>query len=455
MSHAHDILVVDDEDGIRFVLKHLLSVHGFEVRTATRGEEALQMLQQQRPALVILDIRMPGLSGYEVLKRIRAMEQPVPVILMTALAGVRDAVEAMKAGAFDYIAKPFDNNDMVATVRKGIERAAAAEGRGPQIRLHPCLEELGESPAMRELATALQHCADDRAHCLLRGELGTGKRRLGSLLHRACECEGPLLVLECPGAAESVLRSALYGGGSATGPAQHGLLQTLRDGILLLDGIDEMGPFLQETLANDFSRRYFLHPATGARIDIHGTLLLTSTATDEDEIPEMPLTALMRDDGIRVPPLRERGEDIPSLAAEFLTEANTAFGKSVMSITPTAMEVLQSDPWPGNVHQLKSTIRHAVLLAEEQIEEEHLQIPSLRQKWEEESFLPVTVTRAPLRTQVHDYIAEVERGLLATTLERTGWNKARAARTLGITYKTMLKKVSEYRLVPGKRRKPA
>lgn len=466
MPDPVEILVVDDEDLICFVLTQLLKVHGFHVRTASRGEEALEMIADKVPALVILDIRMPGLSGFDVLHRLRSAYPHVPVILMTALSGVRDAVEAMKSGAFDYVAKPFDNKEMVATVERALQHGSegtsitdTASAAVPEERIDASFDILGPSEAARRMARQAQRLARGGKPCLITGEIGSGKQLLARLMHGVSGRPGDLIEVHCTGASESVLRHELYGGGSATGPATRGKLHLSRDGTLFVNGTDEMGTPLRQTLASDFIRGYFNHPSTGAAIMLTGSLILTAlspTPKMRDPNPggnespgmdiETDLLELLEGRILSIPPLRERREDIPFLAGRFLEEAADEFERDISAIDEAALELLTEYDWPGNVHQLKSLVRRAVLGAKDHISVRDIDLPV--PGYDRLSPLPAEfkVTAAPLREQVRRYVGQIERDVLLRTLQYTAWNKSRASRLLGITYKTMLKKVAVYGL---------
>ncbi|MCB2205575.1 sigma-54 dependent transcriptional regulator [bacterium] len=450
MTDSADILVVDDEELILFVLKHLLKVHGFTVHTATRGEEAIDMVASRRPDLVILDIRMPGIDGFEVLKRLHEVDASLPVILMTALSSVRDAVDGIKAGAFDYVAKPFDNDEMVKTIRRALAYAAGMPLPEKEVEeeLHPLLADLSQAEELQALARSVQRIARAGEPCLLTGELGCGKRRLARLMHEVSERQGEMLVVECAGATESLLQAELYGGGRATGPSRAGKFERLRDGTLFFDEILEMPQSLQERLARDIERDGYAHPATGAWLKLGAAVICSSSQPIEEVhdglVPE--LLAIFEARVLHLPPLRERLVDIPVLAQEFIEESAREFDRPAPEITEAALDALRKEEWQGNVHQLKATIRRAVLIAAESIEARHVEIRSLRDVMPALNMPPITVKRTPLRNQVREHVARVERDMILDILKRTDWNKARASRILGITYKTMLKKVSEYHL---------
>ena len=464
MPDPVDILVVDDEDLICFVLTQLLKVNGYHVRTASRGEEALEMIADRAPALVILDIRMPGLSGFDVLHRVRSAYPHIPVILMTALSGVRDAVEAMKSGAFDYIAKPFDNKEMIETVERALKRGSAASAGSRECtmaeeQIDPSFDLLGPSEAARRTARQAQRLARGGKPCLITGDIGAGKQLLARLMHGVSGRPGDLVEVHCTGANESILRHELYGGGSATGPATRGKMQLSRDGTLYVSGVDEMGSAVRHTLANDFIRGYFNLPSTGAAITLTGSLILSamSPAGDMPASPEQKYSRLPEDiapelqellEGrvIGIPPLRSRREDIPHLVGLFMKEAAEDFGRQISEIDDAALELLFDYDWPGNVHQLKALVRRALLSAKDRIAVRDIDLPV--PGYDRLSPLPAEfkVTAAPLREQVRRYVGQIEREVLLQTLQHTSWNKSRASRLLGITYKTMLKKIADYGL---------
>jgi DNA-binding NtrC family response regulator len=210
-----------------------------------------------------------------------------------------------------------------------------------------------------------------------------------------------------------------------------------------------MSAGLQDALSLEYSRGFYLHPSTGASIQISGALLATSTMAEEDDVMEKlspGFREITTNRMLRMPPLRERKNDIPALVEEFISIASEEFGKKIQGITAEALAVLEKDAWPGNVHQLKATVRRAVMTAGDRIDVADVEVPTLRNVLVFEDYPQITVTRSPLKNQVRRHIAEIERQLISDTLKKTHGNKAKASRLLGITYKTMLKKVAEYQL---------
>ena len=448
-SDRPDILIVDDEELICFVLTHLLRVHGFSARTAGRGDVALRLIEERRPDLVLMDIRMPGMSGYEVLAKIREQDPFTPVILMTALSSVRDAVDAMRASAFDYIAKPFDNEQLIHTLSHALEaasrsRAEAEAATAREEALPPQFSAMGGSPAIRELARETMRLTRDGGPVLVIGEIGSGKRRVAHILHQLGGSGGPFLELDCTGGDEPLLRRALFGDGDAGNDI--GMLRSAAGGTLLLDDVSDLPPALQDTLAG------ILRPRPGDAIAASfGRVLCTATVAQDGDAGDARLTpefsACMEAAVLRVPPLRERREDIPMLVSDFLAEANRHLGTTVSGIDPDAMTRLVAAPWPGNVTQLRAVLRRATLGAHDRIRGDDLDM--LRQDGAEEVIPRSTTSTAPLKEQVRHHVAAVERQVIFETLKKTGWNKSKASRLLGVTYKTLLKKVQEFGLERG------
>jgi len=451
---AVDILIVDDEEMICFVLTNLFKVHGFSCRSASRGDVALAMIAERTPSLVVLDIRMPGLSGFDVLHRVKQSDPHIPVILMTALSGVRDAVEAMRAGAFDYIAKPFNNNDMIAVVRRALEssKTAAVEEEEDEasFELHPAFASMGQGAAVRALARRCMKFAGTTHPILIVGEIGTGKRMLARILHELSGRAGSFIAQECTGADFRVLRRELFGSADGDGTENtRGRMDFASGGTLLIEGIHEAPMLFQETLA-DVIRSGVYSPDGGEHLHNNtARLVLTATISGNvliDDIGISPyLLDILTDYVLTLPALRERREDIPDLAAMFIKDAAEELAKTARGITPNALELLQQYDWPGNVHQLKAVIRRAVLTAHRTIDVDNLELPSTARG----KTVPVServLADSPLKEQVRRHIAEIERQVLLDTLRKTGWNKAKAARMLQVTYKTMLKKIQDYRL---------
>ncbi len=452
-TKAIDVLIVDDEELICFVLTHLLKVNGYGSRTANRGDRALRMIGDRRPDLIIMDIRMPGMSGFDVLARIREFDTQVPVILMTALPGIRDAVHAMKATAFDYIAKPFNNDDMIATVERALKVAAELRQLevGPEPvpdPLHPLFASMGSSLAIRRLERECRRIAEASSPVMIIGEIGSGKRYLARILHELSGRTGEFYDIDCTGASELMLRQEVFG--SAIGKGTLGKFGLAGEGTLLFNEAGEIPWSFQEILAEIFHQKQYASPVSGELQEISARVIFSvSTGSDrgiDGNILSPQFRELYGESVIEVPPLRERHEDIPTLSLEFLKEANEELGRNLRVISDPALETLVSFDWPGNVHQLKSTIRHAVLTSKDSIGIDDIDLPVPHDTVENTEQTKIGVSAAPLKEQVKRHVSEVERQIVFDALRHTGWNKSQAARLLGVTYKTLLKKISDYGL---------
>lgn len=460
-SAAKDILIVDDEELICFVLTHLLTMHGFSARQAGRGDVALRLIAERKPDLVLMDIRMPGMSGFEVLANIREQDPYTPVILMTALASVRDAVDAMRATACDYIPKPFDNAQVIRTVQQALESAARRRVEAAEAALAhalpPQFSAMGRSDAIHDLAREAMRLVNGDAPVLVFGEIGSGKRRVAHILHQLAGRDGPFLELECTGAEESFLHRALFGGNAAAGgevgenrdadgSGEVGALRRAAAGTLLLDEVADLPAALQDKLAGILRLRRIDGGATPT--ELSARVICAASVAQEGDIEDVRLAPQLRSlfDAavLRVPPLRERREDISMLASDILAEANRQLGTKVGGIDPDAMDRLVNAPWPGNVTQLRAVLRRAALTANERIRSGDLDL-LLPAGADDLALRPPPLT-APLREQVRHRTAAVERQVIFETLKKTGWNKSKAARLLGVTYKTLLKKVNEFGL---------
>ncbi len=450
-----DILIVDDEDLICFVLANLFKVHGFITRTASRGEEALAMVTERAPSLVVMDIRMPGLSGFDVLTRVKQIDPDIPVVLMTALAGVRDAVEAMKAGAFDYVAKPFNNDEMMDVVQRALESAALASAQrydnDEDVPLHIAFAGMGESQALRKLALQAMRLARTDEPVLLVGDIGSGKRLFARIIHQLSERPGAFVALDCTGAEMSLLWRDLYGApqGDSVG-ASRGRIESAAGGTLLLDEISEPPALFQEAFADVLRTGQYSRDGGEHMLSHDARVILSCTAGSETAFEDLGISAYLLDvigeNILRVPSLRDRREDVPSLVTLFINEAAQELDKRVLDISADAMDMLVNYDWPGNAHQLKSTIRRALLTAKEAIGVDDLDLPALPHSPGRVHEPGFRVTEAPLKDQVRRHISEIEKQVLLETLRITGWNKAKASRLLRVTYKTLLKKIQDYKL---------
>jgi nitrogen regulation protein NR(I) len=461
---AH-VLIVDDENNIRRVLAAMLKREGYEVTTAADGEQALSVLQKAPISVVVTDLVMPRVGGMELLKRVVADWPDVPVIMITAHGSVDSAVAALKAGAFDYVTKPFDQEEL----KKVIEKAARAHDLERQ-NLHapgeaPGSPLVGESPAMKAIHEMVARVADSPSTILITGESGTGKGLIAQELHRlSSRREKALIKVNCAAIPKDLVESELFGyeKGAFTGAvgSKPGRFELADGGTLFLDEIGEIPVEIQVKLLRALQESEFerVGGVRTLRVDVR---LIAATNRD--------LKALISDGRFRedlfyrlavvpmeLPPLRDRREDIPVLVAHFVEKFNRRLGKRVEGVDPDAMQLLQAYGWPGNIRELENLMERSVLFADGPIVEASQLPEALREK---APGAPIPVASvgplaaasptalappgASMKEIVRQAQAELERELIARALEETGGNVTRAAKRLQISRKSLQVKMKD------------
>jgi len=371
------ILVVDDEALIREYLERALSRAGHEVALAESGEAALAQLAESPPDAVLCDIRMPGIDGMEVLRRIKTDWPEVEVVMMTAFGTIRSALDAANAGAFDYLQKPFENlDDVLLTVRNVLEKRRLAERarqlEGEVIRRDAFDSLVGESAAMRKLTELIQTVAPSSSTVLINGETGTGKELVARAIHRASPRRGkPMVAVHCAALTESLLESELFGHvrGAFTGAQRDraGLFESADGGTVFLDEVSEVSPATQVKLLRVLQEGEVRR--VGASQDI--TVDLRVVAATNVDLQERIKEGRFREDlfyrlnviRLDLPPLRQRGGDIPLLAQHFAGKYAGKLERPLPALTPETVEVLEAYAWPGNVRELENAIERAVVLS--------------------------------------------------------------------------------------------
>jgi two-component system nitrogen regulation response regulator GlnG len=460
-DHKARVLVVDDEEEIRKILTHILEKEGIKVITAPDGDQAIQKICFDTPDAVLLDIRMPGLNGLEVLKKIKEIDDDLPVVLVTAYADIHQAVEAMKQGASDYLSKPFDNNEVVLITRRVLEEVqlkrslkSITDGYKGNFGL---IQSMGPSDQVGRLVADVHRVAKSDFSVVVMGETGSGKELVARAIHGDSErMDAPFMAVDCGAIPEPLLESELFGHekGSFTGAERQklGKFELAHGGTLFMDEIANMPPGSQAKFLRVIQDRKLYRVGGVKPVDVDIRLIV---ATNQD-LQEMADAGIFRKDlyyrlsefTITVPPLRERKEDIPYLAKRFLDLANIELNKVVKGFTEEAVETLMSYDWPGNVRQLRSVIRQATLVVGEIITEKDLiikraSVPGL-------AFSPKVQgtpwNNGSLAEIVKKSVLAVEKGVLTEVLKITGGNKARAARLLHVDYKTVHTKLKKFRI---------
>jgi len=437
---APRILIVDDDPGQRSLLDTFLGGQGFATTLAESGEQALARLATGRVAMMISDVRMPGLSGLETLRLARQDHATLPVLLVTAFPDVRDTVAAMRDGAVNYLAKPIDLDELLDSVRKAIGLAVTAPLRYDAEKQLP-ENVVARSPLTQAVFRDASLIAPADTRVLITGESGVGKEILADVIHGWSQrAGGPIVKVNCATIPETLLESELFGHekGSFTGAhAQRiGRFEEADRGTILLDEIAEMSPALQSKLLRITQDGRFQRVGSNKEIHTHARLLAATNRNLEAEVKN----GRFREDlfyrlnvvELNLPPLRERREDILPLAGMFVTEF--ARGRARLS-DPTA-RCLERYPWPGNVRELRNAMERAVLLSRgELILPDHL--PA--------RVLEAGKSAAPVESSDLERLEEIERQAIFQTLRQHNGNRTETARALGISRRTLIYKLQRFR----------
>jgi two-component system nitrogen regulation response regulator GlnG len=476
---ADRVLIVDDEESMRFVLRKALEKEGYEVEVAATGEAALARAAEGQLGLVLLDIRMPGVSGLDVLSRLRAggdeRGEPRPggpeVIILTAQNTMKNAVEAMKRGAYDYLTKPIDLDELRLLVKKALDaRALASEVETLKAEVREKYDQgyaiIGQSEPMQQIFKLIGRVAKSDITVLIEGESGTGKELIARSLHYHSHRLGkPFVAVNCAAIPRDLLEAELFGfeKGSFTGAVERriGRFEQAHGGTLFLDEIGEMPLELQAKLLRVIQEREVDRVGSKGTIAIDVRIV---AATNQD-IKALVSQRRFREDlfyrldvaRIPVPPLRERREDIPALADFFLGRFRTELGVGEKALSKEALRLLVAYHWPGNVRELENVLKRAVVLSSNPtlLPEDFPELVATRSSGPRiddlslEELLEVKLRRfldqmegLSLSGIYGQVIEVVERPLLKLILERTGGNQVRAAEILGINRNTLRKKLS-------------
>ncbi|MCX5908029.1 MAG: sigma-54 dependent transcriptional regulator [Deltaproteobacteria bacterium] len=452
------ILVVDDEKHFCTILSTLLKKEGFRVLTAMDGETALRTLRVESPDVMLTDLKMPGMNGIELLKKAKELDPDLPVVMVTAFADIPGAVNAIKVGAHDYLGKPFDNYEAIRVVQRALaERRLKRNLSDLSSRLQENItlrEVMGPSDVVARVISEANRVAQSDFAVVVMGETGSGKEVIARAIHQASpRSKGSFIPIDCGAIPETLLESELFGHekGAFTGAETQkiGKFEMAEGGTLFLDEISNMPLGSQAKLLRVLQDKKVYRVGGTKPVTVNVRIL----AASNQDLHELAVTGSFRSDlyyrltefVIMVPPLRERKEDIPYLAKRFLDSANVELKKQVRGFSEAALNVLFNYNWPGNVRQLRSTIRRAALLADDLITEKQMEL--LRVPVPGLAFTP-KVEGEPwkglsLKEIVQQSSTAVEREVLTRILKVTGGNKAKAARLLKIDYKTIHEKVKK------------
>jgi DNA-binding NtrC family response regulator len=443
------ILVVDDEPAEREGLARLVGQWGYDVETASSGEEALNLVETQHPAVVVTDLVLPEMDGLTLLQKLKETGRPPIVLLVTGHGTVETAVEAMRHGAFDYLTKPVDTTRLQVLLEKSIEQESLS--REVNLLRHQLRQKgsfgqmVGQSRGMQEVYRWVELAATSTAPVLVYGESGTGKELVARTIHELSNRRNkPFVAINCAAIPETLIESELFGHerGAFTGATERrlGCFELTDGGTLFLDEIAEMDPNTQAKLLRVLQEGSFRRVGSGK----HEIQVDVRVVAATNQIPSEAITnGKLREDlfyrlnvfSIHLPPLRDRREDIPLLARNFIEEFNRQDNRQVRGLSGETEKELERYHWPGNVRELRNVIQRAVVLSGSGlIGVEHLP----------DNVLRAAAPAPPTTTGTVTPIREMERDMILRALEETGQDKRRAAQLLGISLKTLYNKLAKY-----------
>jgi two-component system response regulator HydG len=446
-----NVLIIDDESGILDSLRILLKNEGFSAHVALGGQQGLEQLGQVAPDVVLTDVRMPAVGGLDVLNAAREHDPDLPVVLMTAQATLQSAIQAVNQGAFYYIQKPFRNDEMVAILRRAVEsRRLRSENRTlkREIRRRErsiAAQPIGTSRLWKDVVRLAETVAPTESTVLIQGESGTGKEVIARYIHDLSErSDGPFLSINCGALPEGLLESELFGHvrGSFTGAVKDkaGLFSAAARGTFFLDEIGETTPATQVKLLRVLQHREVI-PVGATDAQPVDTRLISATNRDlEEEVRKggfrSDLYYRLNVISIHLPPLRDRREDVPLLAAAFLEKITAHNGRSPKALSAPALQALQEFSWPGNVRELENALERAIILTQG----DEIQVSALPERVIQRQSEPLVGRTA----SVSPTLDTIERAYIQFVLSSEAGNKTRAAEVLGIDPSTLHRKLARY-----------
>lgn len=441
------LLIVDDEKHIREGLQKALSSDGYEVELASDGEEALEKIEEGDVDLVITDLKMPKLSGDELMKEALERNPYLPVIILTGHGTIENAVEAMRNGAYDYLTKPLNIDKLSLIVKRALENSSLKRQNREllnQLKQKYSFDNIiGKSSAMKSVFETIELVAPSRANVLIYGESGTGKEMIADAIHHnSPRRDKPYIKVHCAAIPETLLESELFGHerGAFTGAVatKRGRFELAHTGTIFLDEVGEISPAMQVKLLRVIQQREFERVGGETPIKVDVRIISATNKNLKEEVEK----GRFRDDlyyrldvvSIHVPPLRERKDDIPLMVHKFIEEFSKENNKQIEGITSGALQALVSYRWPGNVRELRNVIESIVVLTKNSIITEQ-DLPS---------YITSKDEQASLKIPAGVSLAEAEKRLILFTLQNTGGNKTKASEILKIGRKTLHRKLAEY-----------
>ena len=451
MTQQPSLLVVDDESSLLDTLRILLKNEGFDIVTAQGGKAGLEQLKTAAPDIVLTDIRMPGIGGIDILKAAKEQDPETPVILMTAHTDLQSAIQAVKQGAFDYIQKPFSNDEMVECCRRAAEfRQLKAENKQlkQEIRRRErsgLVKPLGKARPFVEVLRLAEQVAPTESTVLIQGESGTGKEIIARYIHELSgRSDGQFSSLNCGALPESLLESELFGHvkGSFTGAVRdkQGLFAAARGGTFFLDEIGEMSPATQVKLLRVLQERECIPVGGTEAIPVDVRVVAATNRDLEEDIKRgrfrTDLYYRLNVIAIYLPPLRDRRDDVPIFVEAFLKRISQEHGEPVKRLSQEAFDAVMKYDWPGNVRELENALERAVVLTKA----ETIELSAIPEKVTEQQVEPLVAERP----HANPTLDVIERAYITWVLQSEGGNKTRAAEVLGIDPSTLYRKLGRY-----------
>lgn len=451
------ILVIDDDPKVSWILTEGLG-DNYHILSAKDGLEGLQMVSKAHPNLVLLDIKMPGMEGLEVLDKIKSMDQLTEVIMLSGHGETKNVVESIKRGASEFINKPFDVKEVEIHIQSVLEKNRLKQELDhlkSELKAKSQYDKLiGDSPSMLQIKAVIEQVADSELTVLIRGESGTGKEIVARMLHTlSSRRRGPFVKVNCAAIPRELLEAELFGyeKGAFTGAhkTKPGRFETANKGTIFLDEIGDMPLELQSKLLQVLEQYEFMRVGGIKTIKVDTRIVCATNRELEKALKEgtirEDLFYRLNEVTLNLPPLRERREDIPLLIEHFLQKYYALYNKQYRPLSSTTIELLQNFDWPGNVRQMENLIKQVVVREDENILRDTIRSRSV----ESGSPLPspnliIDPKGFSLKRRVGETVASEEKALITQALTKTNWNRRKAAQLLEISYRSLLYKIKEY-----------
>ena len=454
------ILVIDDDPKVSWLLNEGLG-ESYHITSARNGEKGLEILSQDRPDLILLDIKMPGMEGLEVLEKIKSIDRIVDVIMLSGHGDTKNVVESIKKGAAEFVNKPFDVKELEIHIQNVLEKSRLKKELTQlrsELKAKRAYDNLiGDGPTMLQTKSVIEQVADSELTVLIRGESGTGKEIVARLLHSLSSRKNePFIKVNCAAIPRELLEAELFGyeKGAFTGAhkTKPGRFEIASKGTIFLDEIGDMPLELQSKLLQVLEQCEFMRVGGIKTIRVDVRIVCATNRDLEQSLKRKSfredLFYRLNEVTISLPLLKDRKEDIPFLVAHFLQKYNCLYNKDYKQISTSNMKLIQEYDWPGNVRQLENLIKQVVVRGDEKIIHEIIKnapVEAEPKLVKEENISPQEKTLS-LKERVNKAITREEKNLIAEVLNKTNWNRRKAADLLEISYRSLLYKIKEYQL---------